>query len=163
MMMAMCAGSASKLISRARLSSGDPLGIVSRSCSSDMTSEGYRTGRIVINANEIQPRGWRRWSRRGSVSRTEQISHRRRGPATVSDLDERANNRTHHVFEKACSLNLVRKNAPSARDRFFGPAGSRHRARTGSQVAALRLKAGKVVFADQLARGLVHGRQIELS
>src|SRR5688500_14834483 len=90
------------------------------------------------------------------------MSKRRRGSAPISYFDERAHNRTDHVFEEARTRNLICKDAPAARKPLFGPNGSRHRSGARSDVSAFRLKAGEVVFAEQLARRFVHRREIEL-
>ena len=79
----------------------------------------------------------------------------RLAPATT-DIDKRADNRSHHMAEEAVSGDFIRKNAVAVT-----PYRSCNRARGPARVAARALKRAKIVRADEGRCRAFHCAQIE--
>src|SRR5439155_19359978 len=122
-MIAMCAGSCSKLTCRASASSGEPGGIHATSCSSDNggpsvanldSTDSYRSAASlspIVDPDEKQPFRWRRRARRRSIAAGDRVLHRFDRTAASADVHERANECADHVAQKTVAGDLVEHQA----------------------------------------------------
>lgn len=112
---------------------------------------------MIIHTEEEQPVRGRRGAGLRARARLEQMRHVFGGAPPASDLDERANDCSHHMAEKSVSSDLIRQQAvgitpPGLTD---GP----HRPSSG--VASHTLKRREIVGTHEHGRGSCHGRHIE--
>src|SRR5258705_8977937 len=133
MMMAMCAGSRSKLTWRTSVSSGWPAGIHARSSSRDIAAL------MIVHPDQEQPARGRRRARVAARAAGYQIRHRRHRAPPAANLDEGADDGAHHVAEEPVAGDFIPQEAVAGEQ--LGP---RKRAHRAAGLAARALKRGKV-------------------
>src|SRR5262245_2054219 len=117
-MMATWAGSRPKLTWRANDSSGEPGGIQARSCSSDihvLLTRGSAPGFATIpHRDEDESFGRRCRSCARTITTGQNFAHPSNRASAAADLDERADNRAHHVSKKSVGGHFVRNQGIAA-------------------------------------------------